>query len=229
MVKNRTKRHTGTIIIKGICMFFKRFSHSAPATFSPPPSRWDAFAMGVFLSVLGAGVLLASWLLTQQASTTSLVHHITSAARAGEVYKLAQSADWESLRKHLKSDLKKRSKASKHLNPDQIDRLVDYYVRPQQLGLLVAHYNAGPVRDMPPEAFIRQARFSGLTELTLELAPPPQFDKPWMNNLEPMKVVFALDGLSWKLKRVSAPDYMLPTTLPLVSAGTSAQPAEQDL
>lgn len=177
------------------------------------PSRWDAFAMGVFLSVLGAGVLLASWLLTQQASTNYLVRDISSAARAGQIHKLAQSADWKSLRTHMKRDLKHRVMASKNLSSEQIDRLVDHYVQPQQLGALVAHYNAGPARDMPPEAFIRHARFSGLTELTLELAPPPQFDKPWMNNAEPMKVVFALDGLSWKLKRVSAPDYMLPTAL----------------
>ena len=178
-------------------------------------SRWDAFGMGVFLSVLGAGVLLASWLLAQQASTTYLIYDISEAARTGHIHKLADAADWESLRSHLKQDLKERPATMRGLGPDAIDQLVDHYVRPQNLGLLVAHYNAGPVRDIPPEAFIRQARFSGLTELTLELGPPPQFDKPWMNELEPVRAVFALDGLSWKLKRISAPDYLLPSTLPM--------------
>lgn len=178
--------------------------------------KWDAFGMGVFLVVLGAGTLLASWLLLQQASKNHVIYEISTAAREGELYKLTKAMDWNSVRESLKEELKQKANPHNGLptRAEEVDALVDYYVRPQNLETLVTLYHSSPAKNMNPESFIRGVRFSGITEMTIELASPPQFDKPWMNYLEPVRAVFALDGMTWKLKRISAPDYLIPTRMP---------------
>ncbi len=179
-------------------------------------ARLDAFGMGVFLVVLGAGTLLAAWLLFQEATKRSIVDQIATATREGNIYSLNAQTDWPSVRNWLKADLKQRSVHNGTSSPDkaeQVDGIVDYYVRPENLPSLLYYYNANAAH-VNPEAFVRDVRFSGITEVTVEIAAPPQFDKPWMNNLQPVRAVFELEANGWKLKKLDAPDYLIPTRAP---------------
>ena len=181
--------------------------------------KWDAFGMGVFLVVLGAGTLLAAWLLFQEATKKSLVDELATAARQGDFHVLQKHTDWDSVRNWLKTDLKKRSTVNTAntaaARPDQVDQIVDYYVRPDNLPSLLYYYNAN-AGHVSPEAFVRDVRFSGITQVTVEIAAPPQFDKPWLNNQPPVRAVFDFDlkEMGWKLKKLDAPDYLIPTRVP---------------
>lgn len=184
-------------------------------------ARLDAFGMGVFLVVLGAGTLLAAWLLFQEATKKSIVDQFATAARQGDIHVLNEGTDWTSVRNWLKSDLKMRHKGDSQNTsvtnkPQQVDEIVDYYVRPENLPSLLYYYNenAGHVK---PEAFVREVHFTGLREITVEIGAPPQLDKPWMNSLAPVRAIFELEGSGWKLKRLDAPDYLIPTQAPTAS------------
>lgn len=182
-------------------------------------TRLDRFAAGMFLVVLGSGVLLASWMLFQNASKKAVINEIATAAREGDFHKLKTQTDWESVKDSLKKNLIERGVNLAAVTGDHeqaVEELVDYYVRPESLPSLLYYYNVS-LGHVNPEAFVRDVRFSGITEMTIEIAPPPQLDKPWMNNLEPVRAKFALDGLEWKLKDLDAPDYLIPAAAPTPS------------
>jgi hypothetical protein len=177
-------------------------------------TKLDSFAMGMFLAVMGAGTLLAAWLLVQDATKRAVITDIADATRQGNIHALNEKTDWTSVRNWLKQDLKQRAAAEQSAKVDQI---VDYYVRPENLPSLLYYYNTS-ANHVKPEAFVRDARFSGITQITVEFAAPPQFDKPWLEKLKPVRAVFELDGLDWKLKRIDAPDYLIPTAAPATIA-----------
>lgn len=181
-------------------------------------TRLDNFAAGMFLVVMGSGVLLAAWMLFQNASQKAVIADIASAARDGDIYKLKNHTDWASVQAWMKKDLKARGApiAATGNKDKAVDELVDYYVRPESLPSLLYYYNSS-LKHVDPESFVRDVRFSGITEMTVEIAPPPQFDKPWMSNLEPVRAVFKLEGLGWKLKKLEAPDYLIPPSAPTPS------------
>lgn len=197
------------------------FRQSAPVSASAKAERKDCgFGTGVFLVMLGAGTLLAAWLLFQEAAKQQLVTSMASAARQGDLYVLIDGTDWVSVRDELKRDLKSRAKTNASLpNQDSIvEELVDFYVRPANVPDLVNLYRSSASR-VDPKVFVRDIRFSGFAEMTVEIATPPQFNKPWLNALEPVRAVFKLDGfgpegLSWRLKKIDAPDYLIPTQAP---------------
>lgn len=181
-------------------------------------SKIDNFAMGIFLVVMGAGILLAAWLLVQDGAKRAVISDLASAAKSGNIYELKNKTDWASVRDWMKRDLKQRAAIEQNA---KVDKLVDYYVRPENLPSLLYFYNAN-AKGVSPEAFVRDVRFSGITQITIEMAAPPQFDKPWMNGLQPVRAVFELDGMEWKLKRINAPDYLIPHDAPLIVADKGA-------
>lgn len=181
-----------------------------------PTTPMERVASGMFLSVMGAGLLLAAWMLVGEGAKRQLIHDFTQAANQGSVYKLQLHTDWSSVKENLKQDLLHRGHKSATGQPrdaSEVNELVDYYVRPDSLPQLLSEYRkmAGPVS---PDAFVRDARLSGIREITVVLAPPPQLDKPWLNNLEPVRAVFALGSKGWVLKKVVAPDYLIPSKAP---------------
>ncbi|MDB5478022.1 MAG: hypothetical protein JWM96_517 [Alphaproteobacteria bacterium] len=186
-------------------------------------AKWDDFGMSVFLVVMGTGILLAAWMLVQQAARNQVIREFATAAREGNMYVLSANTDWDSVRDGLKRDLKERAASSDTLPRDEaaLDELVDYYVRPQNLPSLLYYYNANAAHINPAD-FVRDVSLSGITQFTVEIGAPPQFDKPWLNNLEPVRATFALDGLNWKLKQIHAPDYLIPASAPTAHFMTKA-------
>lgn len=181
-----------------------------------PVTPVERVASGMFLSVMGAGLLLAAWLLVGEGAKRQLIHDFAQAAKQGNIYALKLHTDWASVKENLKDDLLHRAhKPASDLPKDAgaVNELVEYYVRPDNLPQLLSAYRnmAGPVS---PDAFVRDARLSGIREITVELGIPPQLDKPWLNNLEPVRAVFALNRKGWVLKKVIAPDYLIPSKAP---------------
>ena len=154
--------------------------------------KWDNFGMNVFLSVMGAGVLLAAWLLMQQAARNQVVHEFSEAVRYGNINILSQKTDWVSLREAMKNDLRQHDPS---LQPKAVDAMVDRYVRPESLMDIVYYYNQYNTNSrIDPMAFVSNARFSGITEFTIEIAVPMQEGNS--TRMEPVRADFALDGLA---------------------------------
>lgn len=97
--------------------------------------------------------------------------------------------------------------------PEAVDELVNYYVRPENLPMLIDMYKTA-AREIDPKAFVRDVRFSGIREITMHVSPPPQFNMPWVNRLQPVEVVLSLETSGWKMKRVRPPEYLIPISAP---------------
>ena len=181
-------------------------------------SMLDRFSIALFLSVLGAGTLLAAWLLTQDAAKRNVVERLASATQHGNIHVLNNVIDWDSVRNNLKKDLMERkiqtSGADLPTQPEAIDELVNYYVRPGNLPMLLNIYKQGAASRINPRDFVRDAHFSGIREITLNVSAPPQLEKPWINKLDPIEMVMSLEPTGWKVKRIRPPEYMIPTSAP---------------
>ena len=179
-----------------------------------PSLRWLRF---LALALSGAGMLLAVWLLVQESAKRQLIRDFAGATAAGNSMTLILNTDWVSVRQALKQDLKLRFATNPSLpnSREDVEKLVDYYVQPEKVPYLLYFYQQAAGR-IGAEAFVRRARFSGLTEITVDIASPPQVNKPWLNHLEPVHAVFQLDmaALNWKLVKIQAPDYLIPTQVP---------------
>ncbi len=190
---------------------------NAPLFDTENQSMLDRFSVGLFLSVLGAGTLLAAWLLTQDAAKRNVVERIATATQQGNIHALNSIIDWDSVRKNLKKDILERHPAQGTdlpTQPEAVDELVNYYVRPGNLPMLLNIYKEGAASRIDPRDFVRDAHFSGIREITLNVSAPPQLEKPWINKLRPIEMVMSLEPTGWKVKRVRPPEYMIPTSAP---------------
>ncbi len=162
---------------------------------------------------------LSSILYVYYISRTTLINELTYAAEVGNVNSFKKRTDWDAIKSSLKSDLKTRMKSvlgktSGYAMPDEaIDAMVDYYVTPANIPTLF-YYKNKYHQEVPPEDFIRSVEFNSLSEFTLDLALPVQADKPWLAYMEPVRVVFTLDGVDWKIKKIVTPLYALPKHSP---------------
>lgn len=188
---------------------------SKPVSETKSVSKKMLFFKGLGLSILGAGMLFAAWLLVQNAVKDHIVNEINTAVAQGNIHLFVKHTDWQSVRKGLKHDLKQRAihNVSLPQEPAVVDKLIEYYVRPGNVPDFLYYYNS-KASHLQAKDFIRNVYFSGLTEVTVEIASPPQLDKPWLNHQEPTRAVFRLIGTQWLLKKVDAPDYLIPTQAP---------------
>lgn len=169
----------------------------------------------VAIVFFGAGILFSAWFMVQNTIKNQLVQEFEEAVALGKIHVFVQQTDWQTVRKGMKDDLKRRALHNVSL-PQQagtVDELVEYYVRPDNVPELLRYYN-NKASHVKPRDFIRNIYFTGLTEVTIELAIPPQPDKPWLNQQEPARAVFRLIGTQWLLKKLEAPDYLIPTQVP---------------
>lgn len=196
-----------------------RFSHlfSLQATGFPERQRKNGVFSGLVFVFLGAGILFAAWLLVQNTLKNRMIEEFEQAVELGKIHVFVKQTDWQSVRKGMKDDLKRRALHNVSLPQEAVtvDRLVEYYVRPENVPELLRYYN-NKVSHIRPRDFIRSIYFTGLTEVTVELAIPPQLDKPWLNHQEPVRAVFRLVGTQWLLKKFDAPDYLVPTQAPVI-------------
>lgn len=165
--------------------------------------------------LLGMGTILALGLVAQQTVKDRFINEVTRAVAQGQIHIFTKNTDWNHLRSELKADLKQRATYNLSLpqNEAVLENVVDYYVRPENMPDLL-HYYKKHAAHLQIRDFIRRIYFSGLTEMTIEIAPPPQLDKPWLNRQAPMRAVLRLQGTRWVLKELDAPDYLIPSRTP---------------
>lgn len=177
--------------------------------------RLPAFLKGTGLAVWGAATLFAAWFIFQDAAKDTIIQTISHAMENGDIYTLSNNLDWIALQNGLKQDLRDRAthNASLPQDPEKLDQLVNFYVQPGNIPELMNYYRL-KAKHIPASNFIRAAYASGLAEITIEIAPPPQFNQPWMNQLEPARAVFRPSLIGWKMKTLHIPDYMIPTRIP---------------
>lgn len=142
------------------------------------------------------------------------------AARTGNMHAINQRTDWVSLRASMKKDLQQRAKSmlgkttGLNMSDASLNALVDYYVKPANIPTLF-YYRSQYARDIHPREFIRRSYFTALDEFVVEVGYPPQSDKPWTAYIEPVKILFKLDGFQWRLKQIIPPLYVVPQKVPV--------------
>ncbi len=180
------------------------------------------YFLPVSVVVIVMAFLFVSVILMHTFTRQHVVNSVSVAAEQGDLYSLNTRTDWAELRAWMKEDLQRRSqtiaaKSSGYdMSQQEIDDLVDYYVQPANLPSLIYFHNK-MASNIQPREFVRNIRFTGLNEMTMELSFPPQAEKPWVNYLEPVRAVFQLDNMTWTLKKLHTPFYLIPTKAPTPS------------
>lgn len=144
---------------------------------------------------------------------------LVQATRTGDIATIERLTDWDSLRDWLKNDLKERAdtavaKSTGHaLSDEEINNLVDFYIRPGNIPSLF-YFQRELAPNVSPDKFIRDVKFDGVDRMIMTIAFPPQPDKPWITSLEPVRAIFQLENIEWKLVELHTPFYLLPKSAP---------------
>ncbi|MBI1216625.1 MAG: DUF2939 domain-containing protein [Alphaproteobacteria bacterium] len=156
-------------------------------------------------------------------STHALLRELISDSRRADVQGFDARVDWDALRANLKAELteKKKSLGSNgaSIGPalSEIGKVVDYYIQPGNIG--VAYYfHTDMFPTIKEEDFISSSGYAFPFGYQITLGYPkgiPANDIPKLI-LDRMKVklVFRLDGLTWKLKEIEVPLFMTPQQVP---------------
>mgnify|MGYP003667242659 CR=1 FL=1 len=154
-------------------------------------------------------------------SKDRVIAEVIAAAQARNATALSARIDWEGLRVFLKEDISKmkRTLGSKggNVGPSlsQVDAVVDYYAQPENLGLLY-HYRDLLFPKLPEEAFIDSIGFFPPYGFYIVLAYPAA-GGPALGDMGALmkdrlkaRVVFRLDGLTWKVSELHLPIFLVP-------------------
>ncbi len=172
------------------------------------------FALVAALLALPASV----WFYGQKSVEAEMIDALTRNDSAG----VAARVDFDRLRAFLKQDLlaKKNDKspigslyAASGPATTSIDKVVDYYVQPQNIAILpYLHKTTFP--DIPVQDFILSRGYAPPYGFSLTFGLPPQAlsDSAMRAAAERFQVraVFRLSGLTWKLAELHAPLFMVP-------------------
>lgn len=194
--------------------------------------KLKSYFLPVSIILMTMAFLFVSVALINTFTRQHVINTVTVAAKNGDIFSLKNRTDWPELRAWMKDDLHKRTKtiAAKSSGYDMsdqaVDDLVDYYVQPANLPSLIYFHNQ-LASNVNVEDFVRNVRFTGMKEMTMEISFPPQEDKPWVNYLEPVKAVFQLDNMTWKLKKLHTPLYLVPQKAPTPAHIGKAVPADK--
>jgi len=180
--------------------------------------------MKKFLIPASVGLSLIALLFITVATMNILAReHVSAklikATKTGDIATIDHLTDWAALRDWLKEDLKHRAdsaiaKSTGHaLSDEKIDKLVDFYIRPDNIPSLF-FFQKEVAPNVNPADFIRDVTFDGVSRMVVTIAFPPQEDKPWINSLEPVRAIFELENMEWKLVELHTPFYLLPKDAP---------------
>lgn len=184
----------------------------------------------MILAIVAAIAILpaAIWLYGQKSIEAELV----AALERNDTSAVAARVDFDKLRAFLKQDLlaKKNDKspigalyASSGPATNNIDKVVDYYVQPENIAILTYLRNT-TFPDIPISTFIVSRGYAPAYGFSLTFGLPPEAlkDSAMRAAAERFQVraVFRLSGLTWKLAELHAPLFMVPEH-------TYSQPAVQ--
>ncbi len=174
----------------------------------------------IFAPVFFATVLLGG--LFYYIGTQRAMNEVIEAVKNRDLPALAERIDWDGLRAFLKEDIADKKArlgqqgASIGPSADRIDEIVDYYVQPENIALLY-YYRDLWFRNIPEEAFIESRSYFPLFGYQMTLTYPDGAGVPGGAELVAMmrgnlraRAVFRLDGLTWRIRELHVPIFLVP-------------------
>jgi hypothetical protein len=121
----------------------------------------------------------------------------------------------------MKEDLQSRSRSlnsinaqlSQNLTPEHIDRVVDYYVQPQNL-ILLFRLHKGYASDYDPQDFVEEVGFSGLTGFQVDFKHPDPTIASSLYGSQRVEGVFQFRNMRWKMTELHVPLHYVPSYIP---------------
>lgn len=176
--------------------------------------------MRIFIT---AFVLLAGYVVVYasavELSKDRIVDELVEAARADDAQALRDRLDFRALRSFLKSDLKKKSKAVRGGSvtipigpePDKIDEIVDFYIQPERIDLLLA-LKPKIFPDADPQDFVWDVDFRGPFSFAVTVGYPAEDEQQtlYSERMSTVKFVFKGHGWKWRAKEMHVPLFMVP-------------------
>lgn len=153
-------------------------------------------------------------------SKDRVITELITAAQNNDLSAMSARVNWEDTRSFMKQDTANTKKAlggyGDNIGPDlsKIDEVIDYYIQPENIALLF-HYRDRLFSDVTERDFIESISFAPPFGFHVKLAYPENAAKGRdMNALLKDKlkarIVFRMDGLSWRVKEIHVPIFMMP-------------------
>ena len=149
-------------------------------------------------------------------SRSAVIDDLVAASQRNDVAAFAERVDWDELRAFLKADLaaQKKSPLGSSFGPElsQIDKVVDYYVQPENIDIAF-YYHDDVFTGVPERDFIVAEGLSPPFGFYMTLGFPKSIDAkevPASKDRLKARFVFGLDGLTWKIKEMHVPIFMVP-------------------
>jgi hypothetical protein len=151
-------------------------------------------------------------------SRDATIAGMIEASKQDNVDAFASYVDWEGLRAQLKQDLtaQKKSPIGASFGPEasKINDVVDYYVLPENIAIAF-YYHAEVFENLPEENFILSKGYAPPFGFQITLGYPQNVsgggaEIAAARQRIKAKFVFGLDGLSWKIKEMHVPIFMVP-------------------
>lgn len=149
-----------------------------------------------------------------------VIDEVVAAADRHDVNAASARVDWEDLRAQLKASIAEQKKqlaqysANIGPNENQIGPVVDYYVQPENIGILY-HYHDVLFPKVPVRDFIDSASYYPPFGFQVTFGYPknrPVSDPSLALLKDRIKVraVFTLDGFTWKISQLHVPVVLVP-------------------
>ena len=171
----------------------------------------------VAILLLLATIPAVAYLYTH--SRDAVITEFVRASQNNDVNAMASRIDFASVRASLKEDLKHQKAPGLFSAPggpalDSIDRVIDYYVQPENIAILYYYYDM-TFEGVAETQFIRDKSFTPIFGFQITLGMPDTATKSdamvsSMRDRLKTTLVFGLDGLTWKLKEMYIPAFMVP-------------------
>lgn len=165
---------------------------------------------------------------------SAVTEELIAASRRDDAEAFAARVDWEGLRAFLKEDIAAQKKqlgpqrSAAGPAPANIAKVVDHYVRPENIPVAY-YYHAELFPQVKEEDFISASGFAPPFGFYVTLAYPKsdplRLGMPaLMHERFRARLVFRLDGFTWKISELHLPLYMVPSDAhPLPEAARDRQ------
>mgnify|MGYP000386188141 CR=1 FL=1 len=175
-------------------------------------------------------VVFPSTYFLYHSSKDGAVEEIIAASQSDDVNAMAERFDWESVRQNLKDKITAQKRTMGNygtlIGPDisKVDEIVDYYLKPENIEIAYIYHDI-LFPEVTEEQFIRNIAYAPPFGFSILMGYPK--DAPSTQSVDPLlqeeleaRFIFRLDGLTWKVKEINIPIFMIPTR-------TYSQPALQ--
>lgn len=185
----------------------------------------SAISLGrvLFYAIATVFVIYLGIALTNYFMRDRMVERMVMSFNDGNLSLLARSISWPELQANLKERIIDKTQAAREvgnsrfpsaqLSPEQIYKIVDYYIQPGAMDIMMRLKNAY-APTLHPKQFIKGTGFNGLAGFTVNIThPEPSRGNKFMRSQE-VKIYLELRGLEWKVVDADIPLVFIPTYIP---------------